>query len=162
MLPVPWDSRATKMGFVSLARAHELFTYPDVGLTTTLNKIKERRDEVKPIIKAGMKANRYIRRNRDGTIQFMQEWLKMTDREIATAIYDSLGKVFNEDGSLPEDGFRLLIEDVKKVAKVERERLRSAELRILRFSERPKRNLESRRSRILQTIGLRGTRRVAF
>src|SRR5437660_196634 len=28
---------------------------------------------------------------------------------------------FNDDGSLPEDGFRLLIEDVKKVAKVERE-----------------------------------------
>ena len=120
MLPVPWDSRATKMGFISLARAHELFMYPDVGLTTSLNKIKERRDEVKRVIKAGIKANRYIRTNRGGTIQFIQEWLK-TDKEIATAIYDSLGKFFNEDGSLPEDGFRLLIEDVKKVAKVERE-----------------------------------------
>jgi len=120
MLPVPWDSRATKMGFISLARAHELFMYPDVGLTTSLNKIKERRDEVKRVIKAGIKANRYIRTNRDGTIQFIQEWLK-TDKEIATAIYDSLAKFFNEDGSLPEDGFRLLIEDVKKVAKVERE-----------------------------------------
>src|SRR5262249_33096274 len=120
MLPVPWDSRATKMGFISLARAHELFMYPDVGLTTSLNKIKERRDEVKRVIKAGIKANRYIRTNRDGTIQFIQEWLK-TDKEIATAIYDSLGKFFNEDGSLPEDGFRLLIEDVKEVAKVERE-----------------------------------------
>ena len=94
--------------------------YPDVGLTTSLNKIKERRDEVKRVIKAGIKANRYIRTNRGGTIQFIQEWLK-TDKEIATAIYDSLGKFFNEDGSLPEDGFRLLIEDVKKVAKVERE-----------------------------------------
>src|SRR6266542_1394939 len=120
MLPVPWDFRATKMGFISLARAHELFTYPDVGLVASLNKIKERPDEVKRVIKAGIKANRYIRTNRDGTIQFMQEWLKI-DREIATATYDSLAKFFNEDGSLPEDGFRLLIEDVKKVAKVDRE-----------------------------------------
>ena len=30
MLPVPWDFRATKMGFISLARAHELFTIEDV------------------------------------------------------------------------------------------------------------------------------------
>src|SRR5262245_15309842 len=120
MLPVPWDSRATKMGFISLARAHELFTYPDVGLVANLNKINKRPEEIKHVIKAGIKANRYIRTNRDGTIQFMQEWLKI-DGAIATATYDSLAKVFSEDGSLPEDGFRLLIEDVKKVAKVDRE-----------------------------------------
>jgi ABC-type nitrate/sulfonate/bicarbonate transport system substrate-binding protein len=84
------------------------------------NKIKERPEEIKHVIKAGIKANRYIRTNRDGTIQFLQEWLKI-DKAIAAATYDSLAKVFNEDGSLPEDGFRLLIEDVKKVAKVDRE-----------------------------------------
>jgi ABC-type nitrate/sulfonate/bicarbonate transport system substrate-binding protein len=136
MLPVPWDFRATKMGFISLARAHELFTYPDVGLSANLNKIKERPDEVKRVIKAGIKANRYIRTNRDGTIQFIQEWLKI-DREIATATYDSLAKFFNEDGSLPEDGFRLLIEDVKKAAKVEREVAFSevADLSILREAQ---------------------------
>ena len=136
MLPVPWDFRATKMGFISLARAHELFTYPDVGLSANLNKIKERPDEVKRVIKAGIKANRYIRTNRDGTIQFIQEWLKI-DREIATATYDSLAKFFNEDGSLPEDGFRLLIEDVKKAAKVEREVALSevADLSILREAQ---------------------------
>ena len=137
MLPVPWDSRATKMGFISLVRAHELFTYPDVGLTTSLTKIKERRDEVKRVIKAGIKANRYIRTNRGGTIQFIQEWIK-TDIEIATVIYDSLAKFFNEDGSLPENGFRLLIEDVKKVAKVDREVAFSeiADLSILREAQK--------------------------
>jgi ABC-type nitrate/sulfonate/bicarbonate transport system substrate-binding protein len=137
MLPVPWDSRATKMGFISLARAHELFIYPDVGLVASLNKIKERPQEIKRAIKAGIRANRYIRTNRDGTIQFMQEWLKI-DREIATATYDSLAKFFNEDGSLPEDGFRLLIEDVKKVAKVDREVAFSevADLSILREAQK--------------------------
>ena len=42
-------------------------------------------------------------------------------QEIATATYDSLAKFFNEDGVYLRDGFRLLIEDVKKVAKVDRE-----------------------------------------
>jgi len=125
------------MGFTILARAHELFMYPDVGLVANLNKIKERPEEIKHVIKAGIKANRYIRTNRDGTIQFMQEWLKI-DREIATASYDSLAKFFNEDGSLPEDGFRLLIEDVKNGAKVEREVTLSevADLAILREAQR--------------------------
>ena len=133
MLPVPWDSRATKMGFISLARAHELFTYPDVGLVASLNKTKERPEEIKRAIKAGIKANRYVRTNRDGTIQFMQEWLK-----VATATYDSLAKVFNEDGGLPEDGFRLLLEDLRKAAKVDREVAFSevADLSILREAQR--------------------------
>ncbi|HMA81843.1 MAG TPA: ABC transporter substrate-binding protein, partial [Candidatus Binatia bacterium] len=120
MLPVPWDSRAMKMGFISLAKAHELFTYPDVGLVASLNKIKERPEEIKRVIKAGIKANRYIRTHRDGTIQFMREWLKI-DKGIAAATYDSLAQFFNEDGNLPEDGLRLLIEDVKKLAKANRE-----------------------------------------
>ena len=64
----------------------------NVGLTTSLTKIKERRDEVKRVIKAGIKANRYIRTNRGGTIQFIQEWIK-TDIEIATVIYQALSKV---------------------------------------------------------------------
>jgi hypothetical protein len=50
----------------------------------------------------------------------MVEWLKV-DKEMATATYESVLKVFNEDGSLPENGIRLLIEEAKKQAKVERE-----------------------------------------
>jgi hypothetical protein len=40
---------------------------------------------------------------------------------MATATYDSVGKAFNEDGSLPEDGLRLLIDEAKKTAKINRE-----------------------------------------
>jgi len=54
------------------------------------------------------------------TIQFMMEWMKI-DKEIATATYESTWKIYNEDGSLPEDGFRLIIEEAKKFAKVNRE-----------------------------------------
>jgi len=40
---------------------------------------------------------------------------------MATATYESVWKVFNEDGGLPENGIRLLIEEGKRQAKVERE-----------------------------------------
>jgi ABC-type nitrate/sulfonate/bicarbonate transport system substrate-binding protein len=133
----PFDFVGKKMGFHVLANAYELFTYPDVGLIASAKKIKEKRDEVKRAIKAGITANRYIRANREGTVQVLTEWLK-TDGEIAGATYDFLSKAINDDGNLPERGFRLLIEDVKKPLKIDREVSFSevADLSILRQAQK--------------------------
>ena len=133
----PADFLGKKMGFVVLARAHELFSFPVTGVLSTVKKIKEKPDEIKRVIKAGIKANRYIRQNRDGTIQVMMEWLKI-DKEMATATYDSVGKAFNEDGSLPEDGLRLLIDEAKKAVKISREIASSevVDLSILREAQK--------------------------
>jgi NitT/TauT family transport system substrate-binding protein len=133
----PADFLGKKMGFVVLARAHELFSFPVTGVLASVKKIKEKPDEIKRVIRAGIKANRYIRQNRDGTIQTFMEWLKI-DKEMATATYDSVGKSFNEDGSLPEDGLRLLIEEAKKAAKVSRDIASSevAELSVLREAQK--------------------------
>jgi ABC-type nitrate/sulfonate/bicarbonate transport system substrate-binding protein len=116
----PFDYLAKKQGFIVLVRSYELFSYPNVGVTANVKKIRERPDEIKRVIKAGLKANHYIQQNREGTIQFLMEWLKV-DREIATATYESTFKSFSEDGNVPEDGLRLIIEEAKKGAKVERE-----------------------------------------
>jgi ABC-type nitrate/sulfonate/bicarbonate transport system substrate-binding protein len=116
----PLDFIGKKQGFVVLASAHELFNYPASGLATTLKKIKEKPDEVKRVIKAGIKANRYISQNRAGTIHVIADWLKI-DQEMATATYNSVSKAFNDDGSMPEDGLRLVIEEAKRTAKVNRE-----------------------------------------
>ena len=70
--------------------------------------------------KAGIKANRYIRQNREGTLPIMAQWLKI-DKEMATRTYDSSVKTFSENLALPEDGLRLLINDAKRMAKVNRE-----------------------------------------
>jgi len=116
----PLDFLGRKQGFVVLARAHELFSYPASGLAATVKKIREKPDEVKRVIKAGIKANRYIPQNRAGTIQVIADWLKI-DQEMAAATYDSVSKAFNDDGSVPEDGLRLVIEEAKRTAKVNRE-----------------------------------------
>src|SRR5262245_44332920 len=116
----PVDHLGAKMGFVVLAKAYELFSYPSSGLTTTVKKIKEKPNEVRKVIKAGIRATSYIRGNPEGTIQFLMGQQKI-DREIAAATYDSVVKAFNEDGSVPEDGLRLVIEEAKKAVKVDRQ-----------------------------------------
>ena len=89
------------------------------------------------MIKAGVKANRYIRQNREGMIQFMIEWMKI-DKEMATATYESVSNIYNEDGAIPEDGLRLIIEEAKKNAKLNREVSLSevADLSILKAVQR--------------------------
>jgi NitT/TauT family transport system substrate-binding protein len=116
----PLDFLGKKMGFVVLARAHELFSYPTSGVVASVKKIKEKPEEVKRVIKAGIKANRYIRQNRESTIQLMIEWSKI-EKEMATAGYESVVKLFNDDGRVPEKGLLLVIEELKRLGKVERE-----------------------------------------
>jgi NitT/TauT family transport system substrate-binding protein len=133
----PIDFLGKKLGFVVLARAHELFSLPASGLVASVRKIKEKPDEVTRVIKAGIRANRYLQQNREATIQVMSAWLKI-DKEIATVTYDSVVKAFNDDGSVSDSGLRLTIEEAKRVGKVEREisPTEVADLTILRDSQR--------------------------
>jgi len=71
MLAPPLDSEAKKKGFNILARAEDILIFPETGLVTGVKKIQEKADEIKRVIKAGIRANRYIRTDRDGTIQFI-------------------------------------------------------------------------------------------
>lgn len=112
----PGDEEGRKMGFNILARAYELFSFPFVGLGTSTRKIKERPDEVKRTIKALIKANRFIRQNREGTIQTLAEWGRTTPA-LAAAAYDSAFKVYNLDGSIPDEGLLAVIEQAVKESK---------------------------------------------
>lgn len=120
LIAPPFDVQGKKLGFNTLARAFELLAYPENGVIATVKKIKEKPDEIKRMIRVGIKANRYIRSDREGTIQFLMDWQKI-NRELASAIYESSARIFNDDGSLPEAGLRLIIDEAKKTAKVERE-----------------------------------------
>jgi NitT/TauT family transport system substrate-binding protein len=133
----PADSEGKKLGFTVLARAYELFKFPFVGLGTNIKKINERPDEVKRAIKALIKANRYIRANREGSVQVLMEWGR-TGKENAAVSYDSTVRVFNQDGSIPEDGLRLVIEQAKEGAKLARDVMPSevADTSILRQAQK--------------------------
>ena len=133
----PIDFLGKKLGFVVLARANELFNFPASGLVASVRAIKEKPDQIKRVIKAGIKASRYIRQNREGTLPVMTEWLKI-DKEIASVTYDSVWKAFTEDGTLPESGLRVAIDEARRVGKVERGVSFSevADLSILREAQR--------------------------
>jgi len=59
IVAAPADVEAQKMGFNILSRAYEVFTFPFIGVGTSVRKIQERPNEVKRVIKAFIKANRF-------------------------------------------------------------------------------------------------------
>jgi NitT/TauT family transport system substrate-binding protein len=115
----PADSEGVKLGFKVLARAYEMFKFPFTGVGVTTKKLKENPDEVRRIVKALIRSNRYVRENREGTIQTLAEWGR-TDRESAAASYDSTWRIFSQDGSISESGLKLVIDQARHALKIER------------------------------------------
>jgi NitT/TauT family transport system substrate-binding protein len=116
----PVDFEGQKMGFNILIRAGEVFRFPYNGLGTSVRKINENPDEVKRVLRALIKANGFIRKNKEGTVQVLVDWAK-TKPEFATAAYDSSVGVFSADGSIPEDGLRIVIENFRKSMNITRQ-----------------------------------------
>ena len=116
----PVDYLGKKFGYVVLARAYDLFSYPNTGLVASVKKFKENPDQLKRVIRAGIKANRYLLQNRDGTIQVMMQWMRI-DKDTATATYDGSVKSFNDDGNVSEAGLRIAIDEARKAANITRE-----------------------------------------
>ncbi len=133
----PDDFKAKKLGFNVLIRADEIVRFPYNGLGATARKLEQNGDEVKRVIKAMLKANRFIRRNRDGAIQVLVDWAKAS-REDAAASYDSSVRVFSEDGNLSDDDLRILIDNAGKEIKPTRPFLPNdiADLNPLRQAQR--------------------------
>ncbi len=115
----PVDFEGQKMGFNIVSRAGDIFRFPYNGLGTSVKKINENPDEVKRVLRALIKANGFIRNNKEGTVQVLVHWTK-TKPEFAAAAYDSSVGVFSSDGSIPEDGLRIVIDNFRKSMNITR------------------------------------------
>ena len=116
----PVDFEGKKLGFNILSRAGEIFRFPYNGLGTSMKKLSERPEEVKRVIRALVKANGFIRRNRQGSVQVLVNWAK-TKPEFAEAAYDSTVGVFSQDGTIPEDGLKIVLDNFRKSMNIPRQ-----------------------------------------
>jgi len=116
----PVDFEGQKMGFNIINRAGDIFRFPYNGLGTSVKKISENPGEVKRVLRAMIRANGFIRKNKEGTVQVLVNWAR-TKPEFAAAAYDSSAGVFSLDGTIPEDGLRIVIENFRKSMNINRQ-----------------------------------------
>jgi ABC-type nitrate/sulfonate/bicarbonate transport system substrate-binding protein len=113
-------ARAERLGFRVIAKSYDLFTFPYAGLGTTNRKLSEKPAEVKRVLKALIKGSRFMRENRDETVQVLSDWARI-DRQSAADYYDATWRSSSPDGNIPEKGLRLVIEDAKSALKIQRD-----------------------------------------
>ena len=116
----PWDFEGKKLGYNILARAYEYVNYPLAGLGVNQKSLQTNRAQVKRVVKALVRANRFMRDNREESVKILIAWGKGKP-EHAYAAYDSTVKIISPDGSIPDDGLKILIDQAKRDVKVTRD-----------------------------------------
>jgi NitT/TauT family transport system substrate-binding protein len=116
----PWDFEGKKLGYNILARAYEHANYPLAGVGVNQKSLQTNRAQVKRVVKSLVRANRFMRDNREESVKILIAWGKGKP-EHASAAYDSTVKIISPDGSIPDDGLRILIDQAKRDVKVTRD-----------------------------------------
>jgi NitT/TauT family transport system substrate-binding protein len=113
----PGDAQGRQMGFNVLLRAYEVFSFPFIGVGANLKTIKEKPGEARKMVKAMVRANRFIREDRDGAVRILMQWGRV-ERDHAAASYDATVKVFSPNGNIPQEGLKFVIDQAKAELKL--------------------------------------------
>ncbi len=92
----PGNLRAEASGFKTLLRIRDLFPFPVNGIGVTEQKLKNNRDEVKKIVRALLRANRFIINNPKGAIKILSDWGR-TKPDVAEDAYNDNAKNYSRN-----------------------------------------------------------------
>jgi ABC-type nitrate/sulfonate/bicarbonate transport system substrate-binding protein len=83
----PGNLRAEASGFKTLLSVRDLFPFPVNGIGVSEQKLKNNKEEVRKIVRALLRANRYILTNPKGAIKILSAWGR-TKPEVAEEAYN--------------------------------------------------------------------------
>src|SRR6266404_9164525 len=105
---------------VIVAAADVIESLPFAGVTTTLGKLRGNPQQIKKVLRAGLRGLRYVHDNRSGTVEVIQSWYRV-EREVAGATYDLARKSYSTNGEVSEKGILLSMEFARTSGKFEKE-----------------------------------------
>ena len=92
----PGNLRAEAAGFKTCCGSGIYFPFPVNGIGLTEQKLKNNRDEVKKIVRALLRANRYILNNPKGAVKILSDWGR-TKPEVAEDAYNDNAKNYSRN-----------------------------------------------------------------
>jgi ABC-type nitrate/sulfonate/bicarbonate transport system substrate-binding protein len=108
----PGNSRAEASGFKSLLSVRDLFPFPVNGIGVSEQKLKNNKEEVRKIVRALLKANRYILTNPKGAIKILSAWGR-TKPEVAEEAYNVNVKNYSRNLLVPKATLENVIESTR-------------------------------------------------
>jgi NitT/TauT family transport system substrate-binding protein len=116
----PLDIGGGRFGYKVLLWARDYLDQPMASLVVTDRKLKQSPDEVKRVMKGTIEALSLIRKEKEETVQFVSQWMKV-DRETAAKLYENLTPIFSRDGTITEKAIREAVDDVLEQNQIKRE-----------------------------------------
>jgi NitT/TauT family transport system substrate-binding protein len=116
IVPVPAVAVLKREGFNEISFVGDVVEFASNGYTTTDQRIKERPQEVKKVVRALYRGLRYAKENPEGTIGVIQKEWKV-DQEISQESYRAIVKALNDDGIIGEAQLKIHFDLIRRVEK---------------------------------------------
>lgn len=133
MLSPPFHAMAKILGFRILAYLGDHVEQSLSGIGTSEKLLREKPEMVKKVLCASLKGLRFVRQNREETVQYIAKDWKL-DRPLAEELYVSMIPAFSPDGSMGEKGILEMLEREREKLEIKEEvpLTRVVDLRLLR------------------------------
>jgi len=116
----PGPVRLQREGFNILGGPKDLkIGSPISAVAATDMRLKDNRDETKKVLRAVVRALRFIRERKGEVVPIMTQWLQQT-QEVASESYDLIIPSFSPDGSTSDATYQFAIETRKSALKTDR------------------------------------------
>jgi ABC-type nitrate/sulfonate/bicarbonate transport system substrate-binding protein len=111
-LSPPWFVRARDQGLRVLVRTPDVLHEPQNGLSVTVDRLTQQRDQVRRVVAAETAAARFVRQNREATVALARDWLNISQAE-AEESYDFALPAINPDGRIDVAGLERYVANEK-------------------------------------------------
>jgi len=119
-IDIAFAVKAEDEGFKRLIYLGDLIELPLSGMAVMEQKLRTQRDQVKKVVRAGVRGLRFMKRNRNETIQMLADYLRITPSQAARA-YDASINSFTDDGIISDKGVQLDVQLTKERLKLSKE-----------------------------------------
>jgi NitT/TauT family transport system substrate-binding protein len=119
-IDVAFAVKAEDEGFKRLIYLGDIIELPLSGMAVMDKKLQTQREQVKRVVRAGVRGARFMKQNRAETIQMLSEYLSITPAQSARA-YDASINSFTDDGMISDKGVQLDVKLTKERVKITRD-----------------------------------------
>ncbi|MEO6163828.1 MAG: ABC transporter substrate-binding protein [Candidatus Binatia bacterium] len=116
-IDVAFAVKAEDEGFKRLVYLGDLIELPLSGIAVMDQKLQTQRDQVKKVVRAGVRGLRFMKKNRNETVQMLADYLRITPSQAARA-YDASINSFTDDGIISDKGVLLDVQLTKERLKL--------------------------------------------
>jgi NitT/TauT family transport system substrate-binding protein len=109
----PEITRAENFGFTTLLRLEDVAPLPEAGVATTTTKLESNGDQVRRTLRAVVRALRYLRADREGSLPVFVQFLGLPPEEAAQAYEDAIVG-YSDNGTLTEESLRFTIQTERR------------------------------------------------